>query len=221
MSTHRTSIACLVALLAAAVPGCFPWMFGDEEDDELYAETDPDSDLLYWCSDLGYWPEDATIDEAADLDELYGCPYVQGSVSVEYSSDIFDLDELEWLVTIGGGLFVDGNSALTSLSGLDMLFMVDGSIAVDYNADLYTLDGLDALVATGGSLSIEGNPSLASLDGLGALLFVEGDVTIRDNPSLSTCAAEELVDRLIALGFDGTVTIEGNGDCDDEADDGI
>jgi len=59
-------------------------------------------------------------------------------------------------------------------------------------------------------LVIESNNSLTSLDGLQNLTTIGRDLVIRSNRVLPTSEAQALVDRLVANGFTGKITIERN-----------
>lgn len=236
-------MALFIALLAAAATcGCFPWMFGDDDSvDTVEEDTDP-----VMCDDEGYWAGSFTVYDELSIFDLAGCRYIQGDLEINDTS-LTDLHGLEELRTVGGslsigynpqlasvagldGLFeidgelhIAGNDALTDLGGLEGLFAVGGRLRIDHNAALAAFDGLEGLWIVGGDLDIEDNSSLESLDGLNGLAVLGGDeLSVRYNTVLPTCEAEELAARLIANGFDGIVSIDGNGDgtCD-EPDGGV
>jgi hypothetical protein len=114
----------------------------------------------------------------------------------------------------GGGTWVgsytiDELSDLMELSGYES---VTGWLDIlDPSEVLVDLTGLECLMSVGGNLSIEYMVDLTNIDGLSGLTSVGGNVSIEHNCRLPTSAAEALVARLRALGWDGTADISDNG----------
>ena len=220
MKTSCVSFVLSAALIAsAATCGCFPWMF--EDDDETVDTGGPDTDPVT-CGDEGYWAGSFTVYDELSIFDLAGCRYIQGDLVINDTS-LTDLHGLEELRTVGGSLSIGYNPQLASVAGLDGLFEIDGELHIAGNDAVTDLGGLEGLFAVGGDLDIEDNSSLESLDGLDGLAVLGGDeLSVRYNTVLPTCEAEELAERLIANGYQGWVTIEGNGDgtCD-EPDGGV
>lgn len=203
-----------VALCAALATGGCWLLFGDDEEDQ-YQHYDTDTDPVT-CDDEGYWPGDFYAYDAASLQQLAGCRYVQGDLIVQGTS-LFDLHGLEGIEQIGGSLRIGENPLLLSADGLERLAEVDGEVAVHWNGALRDLDGLGDLVAIGGGLAIRENAALESIAGLGELRFLGGAaLVVEDNP-IPYCEIEELADRLVGNGFAGAVDISGTGttECDE------
>lgn len=142
---------------------------------------------------------------------------------------LISLSGLEGLTSIGGGLSIGGCSALTNLDGLRNLDRIGGSLAIYGfwaecaaghvtfpcfwgNDALTSLRGLEALTTIGGDLYIDENVALTNLRGLAALSDLGANLSVTDNTALPTCEATDLVDQLVALGWDGVSTIHGNDD---------
>jgi len=89
---------------------------------------------------------------------------------------------------------------------------VGGDLIIEANATLTNLNGMSGVTSVGGDLIIEANFTLTNLDGLSGLTSVGALLTIADNPILPTCAAEALVARLRAHGWDGAADISWNDD---------
>lgn len=83
------------------------------------------------------------------------------------------------------------------------------------NEQLRHLGGLRELESIGGSLILSSNTELVNLDELARLTTVGGNLRITRNHSLPPALAYALLDRLLAHGFSGEVTIFRNGDVDD------
>ena len=109
---------------------------------------------------------------------------------------------------IRGSLSVMG-SPLVNLKGLEHLTGVEGNLAISVNPALTSLDSLANLTNVEGEVTIIANAALTSLAGLENLARVRL-LSIRGNSALPASSAQALADRLIAGGFTGQVTIEGN-----------
>jgi hypothetical protein len=99
-----------------------------------------------------------------------------------------------------------------NLSGLDNLVSVGGGLyIIDNYPALENLTGLNKLTSVNKSLQIYGNEKLINLDALANLTFANS-IDIYSNTVLPTCEANELRDRFIAGGWQGTVNIHDNND---------
>lgn len=113
---------------------------------------------------------------------------------------------------VARGLVIEDNSSLEDISGFRPLRVVAGSLVLRGNESLDSLDGaFESLVAVGGDLVISRN-GLQSIASFARLASLGGSLEVTDNPDLPTCEVEALRDRLVALGWDGDATIEGNDD---------
>jgi len=124
-----------------------------------------------------------------------------------------DLALLSGYSSITGELRISLSDAFpdhTNVTGLECLVDVDGCLHIHDNAALTNLDGLRGLTSVAGNLTIRGNHVLANLDGLNGLESVGGNLNISNNSALPPCAAEALVARLRAHGWDGTAEIIDN-----------
>jgi hypothetical protein len=83
---------------------------------------------------------------------------------------------------------------------VDLGSSADGDLTLDFAK-------LTEVVET---LSVSNNPKLVSLSGFDALVTLEDSLTVSGNSSLSECLPLELLERLEAQGFDGTVSIGDN-----------
>ena len=157
---------------------------------------------------------DFTIGSQADLDSLHAqmgavSTIITGTLSIT-ESDVTDLSALAGMSRVGGDLEISNNDSLLTLDGLQDLSTVTGFLSITSNASLTDLDSLASLRRVGTSLTIESNSTLTSVAGLGALDHIGETINISNNASLDAGAVQSLVDGLIAGGFEGDVTAEGN-----------
>ena len=155
------------------------------------------------------------IDSQAELDSLgvqMGSvgTIIAGDLVIHEAEDIIDLSALAGLSRVGGDLMILRNDSLLTLNGFQDLTVVIGSLTVGFNPRLTDLDSLLSLRRVGVGLNLLSNPSLTSIKGLGALDHVGGSVEISDNVSLDATAVQTLFDSLVAGGFEGEITVDGN-----------
>jgi hypothetical protein len=98
-----------------------------------------------------------------------------------------------------------------SLAGLGNLTRITRwALEIRDNDALATLDGLEKFVHIERHLEISDNPVLASIDALGGLDRVGETIIISNNTSLDAGAVQRVVDSLVAGGFEGEITVQGN-----------
>ena len=225
-----------VSIAGALSCGCF-WLFrGDDMDDDEPFYYEPDSDTDFTGCEDGFWSGDVVVAQIDDMQKLQGCRYIQGNLSIAHG-DFTNLYPLNDLMTVGGDLRIEHNDNLTSLQGLDSLMEVEGNLYISDNNSLWDLNHLTSLIDIGGSLVISANDSLESLEGSDSLLFIGDDLRITLNSELEdiegldkllwldgdlleisnnmtfpTCEADDLITRLLAMGFTGTIDTSGNDD---------
>jgi hypothetical protein len=150
----------------------------------------------------------ADVRVPSDLVELSACSYV--STGMQITTDLTDLPGLECIGEVSEDLVIWRNTILTNLDGLSGLTSVGSTLNIESNDVLTNLDGLSRLTSVGRHLYVTNNPALTNLDGLNGLESVGGNLNISGNSVLPTCAADALVGRLRALGWDGVADISGN-----------
>ena len=155
---------------------------------------------------------DLDIDSQAELDSL---GVKMGSVGTIIAGDlaihnIIDLSALAGLSRVGGDLMILRNDSLLTLNGFQNLTTVIGSLTIGFNFKLTDLDSLASLRRVGVALNLLSNPSLVSIKGLEAIDHVGGSVEISNNGSLDAAAVQALIDSLVAGGFEGEITVQGN-----------
>jgi len=137
--------------------------------------------------------------ELASLDGLQGLSRVPGAVSIGQTG-VSDLTDLSNLVSVGGYLEIGDGWCETQ------------ACYSRGNPNLESLSGLENLETVGADLRIHFNDQLTDITSLGGVSTFGGNLEVNRNLQLPTCAAEELRDRLIAGGWSGEATIEGNDD---------
>lgn len=169
---------------------------------------------------LGAFPELELVGGDLRCDASF-VPEIVGFDDLEVIGGSFEITEcaIERLVAfndlqeVGGDLRLDEvEDELIELEIFDELETIGGSLELD-ETNLLTLSIFDDLVSIGGDLILDRNRSLQSAD-FPDLEYLGGDtLVIEDNDALSTCAAEELLERLQENGFAGSATIAENGPC--------
>lgn len=155
-----------------------------------------------------------------------------GSFAIRDQADLTELDAFPVLEEIGDNVEIRQAPGLRSVRGFPVVQEIGGTVAIESMPDLRAVEGFSALGYVGGGLTlrdndalrrveldqlttvverliIEDNASLTELrlPGLGTL---EGEFVIADNPSLPRCEADEVLQRLVANGYEGAPRIEGN-----------
>jgi hypothetical protein len=138
-----------------------------------------------------------------DLDELFGCTELAGSLRFG-DTQLAAIDGLEALRVVDGTVNLFRNPNLVDLSGLRNLEIVRGELLVHHNDVLASAQLPSVRVC--GELLVSNNASLSEL-GLNDLATVEGDLRILGNRSLPQADAEAF-----AAGVDvgRTVLVEDN-----------
>lgn len=175
--------------------------------------------------------------QLVNLSGLENVTHVGGRLSIHNHNKLESLTELSSLKTIGDGLSLSGNFELLSLSGLDGIEDFNGTLSFEHNHalvnldgmppitsiyrlnvhdnhSLLTLSGLETLETIGaGGLDINQNDSLNSIDDLSGLTSIGAHLNLYQNPELCRSAAEDLLARMVSLGWTGSSFISSNKSC--------
>ena len=94
----------------------------------------------------------------------FNCIVIDGSLSVESSSDIIDLDVLSNLLGIDN-LYIEENESLLNIDGLSNLESAN-NLVVNGNTSLTNIDGLFNISTVNIYIAVLDNPLLEDIDGL-------------------------------------------------------
>lgn len=202
-----------------------------------FSNTSMDENTIAGFRDLDYVGGSLTITGGgpAVMDGFPVLEYVGGSLRISESGvrHIAGFDELEMiggdffvadlplerlegfdeLEEVGGHFMVELTDALTALEGFDDLEIIGGDLLLVENPLLAVVSGLDDLRIVGGRLSVIGNEQLHTLELRDLEMLGGASLVVEMNPLLSTCSVHDLVDRLQAGGFAGSVEVAENGPC--------
>ncbi|MCK9460049.1 MAG: DUF1566 domain-containing protein [Proteobacteria bacterium] len=163
--------------------------------------------------------ENSELHSIQGLANLAAVTDPESGLSIWGNPALASLSGLQSLEEVAGLLTVYNNDSLINLNGLQGLQHSKG-VAIDENGSLTSLEGLASLSTVGGgNLSIRENQALTDISSMDSVTEIQSNINIANNSSLPTCEALAFIQRMQALGWDHSFSVEGNapdpdGGCD-------